>query len=159
MLTTDLGDIHLSFAYILASFHHNRAKTMLNQAEGCKQSTRAGTHHDDLWLSFHILISGANELLVLWHFVDVNAHFQVHEDGALTGIDASFQYTDCLDGPCINSLVLADERLDVLFIGCLLGQNSYLVFLNHILFFKIHHRLHGLSRIFKLNFISANSVL
>ena len=109
VLATDLGNVHLSFADILASFHHNRAETMLNQAKSSKQSTRTCTHHDDLRFSFHILISGTDEFLVLWKLVDVHSHFQVHEDGALACVDASFQYTDGLDGPCIESLVLADE--------------------------------------------------
>ena len=129
VFATYLGNIHLPVAYVLATFHHNGAEAMLNQAQGCKQSARASTHDDDLRLAFHILVGGAHEFLVLRKFVDVEPYFQVHINGSLAGIDAPLQYTDGLDGACIETFVLTDEQLDTLFIGCLLGQNSYLMFL------------------------------
>ena len=132
VLTTNLSDIYFSLADILASLYHNGAKAKFYQSEGSKQTTRTGTYNDDLRLSLYIIINSAGELLVLWKFIDVKAYFQVDKNRALARIDASLQYTDCLDGACINSFVLTDEQLDVLFIGCLFGQNSDLVFLYHM---------------------------
>ena len=138
MFTADTGDVHFSFTDILSSFYYDGAEAKFYQAQGRKQSARTGTHHDDLGLSFHIVIYGACELLVLWKFVDVKPYLQIDVDGALTGIDASFQHTNRLDGTCIDSLVLTDEQLDALLIGRLFGQNSDLIFLYHC-FIRIKH--------------------
>ena len=130
MLTGDTSNVLATRMHITPTLQNDGAFAQLNQAPGSKPSAGTGTHNDDRSGIVHLAIG---------HRLESRTGFLAHEDhkgeididGALASINASFQYPDCLDGPCINSLVLTDEQFDVLFVGCLLGQNSYLVFLNH----------------------------
>ena len=76
-------------------------------------------------------------LIILRHLIDIGTYLQIHENGTLAGINTAFQYTHLIQGSCIQSFFFSQIALDTLFIGCLLWQNSNLIFLNHSFNFEL----------------------
>ena len=136
MFARNLGDILSAFMNILASFQHDRANTQFNQSKGGKQTSRAGTYHNSSWFVAHILIVDGSEHIISWLFIDVNSQREVDIDGTLSGIDTPLEDADMVDMLRRKTLVCNKELLDALFVSCLFGQNSYLVFLNHSLIYS-----------------------
>lgn len=124
VLTADAGKIRLAVAHVLSALHHYRTQSQLYQAQGSKQTARSGTHHNHLRLTLHVAVFRPYELLLGRRFVDEHLYLQVYEDGPLAGIDASFQHPYGVDGTNVEPLLAAHVLFDMLFAGCLLGQNS-----------------------------------
>ena len=117
--------------HTLSALHHHRTHTQFYQSQGGKQSTRTCTHNDCLRASFHVRIVRLHIFIVLGQFIHIHPHFQVHIDGALTGINAPLQHTNRLYRSCRQSLLFLQEMLNSLFAGSHFGQHPYLKFLCH----------------------------
>ena len=124
LLAADAGNILATVVHVLSPLDHDGAYPQLNQAQGGKQSGRAGTHHHRLRFTRHIAIVDAGELVVLRKLVDVQAHLQIDHDGALASVYRALQHPHALHRAYIYSLLTSHIGRNVLFAGCLLGQNS-----------------------------------
>ena len=129
----NLCQIAFAFTDILAAFQYYRAYAELYQSQGSKQSTRAGTHDNSLWSRGHIRIMGDSIFVLLWLFVDIAAHFQVHEYRPLAGIDAATENAHGNQGADIESVLVSQPTSQRLLIGRHMRLHPYLILLNHSL--------------------------
>ena len=130
---SDVGKVFFAFTHVLSTFQDDGAIAQFDESQGGKESARSLSHHDDSRLGAHIRVFRMHILIVLWIFVDVGTHLQIDEDGALAGVDAAFEHTHLVEGSHVESLLLGEVALDAFLAGCLFWQNSYLIFLNHLL--------------------------
>ena len=124
VFTADAGKIRLAVAHVLSALHHHRTQSQLYQTQGSKQTARSGSHHNHLRLSLHVAVFRPYKLLLGRRFVDEHLYLQVYVNRPLAGVDAPFQYPYGVYGTNVEPLFTAHVLLDMLFAGCLLGQNS-----------------------------------
>ena len=129
----DAGKVFLACTHVLSTFQDDRAIAQFDESQGGKESARSLSHHDDSRLGAYIGVFRMHILVVLRIFVDVGTHLQIDENGALAGVDAALQYAHLVQGSYIQPLLLGEIALDAFLAGCLFWQNSYLIFLNHLL--------------------------
>ena len=95
--------------YVLAALNHHRTQAKLYQPECRKQSARACPDDDNLRLVRYVAIGNRLEKVVLHGFIDIDAHTQIDEDGALTGINGTLQDANARDAPCVQAILVGQE--------------------------------------------------
>ena len=117
----DLCQVFLTLAHVLATLHHHGAQAQLDEAQGGKEATGAGTHNDDLRTTFHIGVVRVLVFVVAGHFVDVGPHGEVHEDRPLAGVDAPLQDAGGVEGSLVKAFLAYEIGFQLLFVGGYLG--------------------------------------
>ena len=106
MLPADLSQVFFSVAYILSTLYDDWTESQFYQSQRSKQSAGTGTHDNNLWFVFYILIDSRLVFIVFGHFVQIYPYIQIDEDGSLPGINAALQDTCRINIPHIQSFFL-----------------------------------------------------
>ena len=106
MLPADLSQVFFSVAYILSTLYDDWTESQFYQSQRSKQSAGTGTHDNNLWFVFYVLIDSRLVFIVFGHFVQIYPYIQIDEDGSLPGINAALQDTCRINIPHIQSFFL-----------------------------------------------------
>ena len=131
VVARDAGYVLAPFMHVLAAFQHDGPPAQFDEAQGGKQSARAGTYHNDARGLAHVGVDHRLEVESGRHLVDVEVEAQVDVDGALAGVDASAADAQGLDGARIDGQFgrgLADE---LPFVGRYVGRDPQVELLLH----------------------------
>ena len=129
-----LGDecqVVLPVAHILAALHHDGTVTQLDETEGSKQAAGTCTHDHHRGTAADVGIDRQLEIVVGGLFVDIHPDLQVHEDGALAGIDAALEHPDMRNTAQAKPLFVRQIVFQRRFVGRLPRQQPQLIFLYH----------------------------
>ena len=108
MLTRYFGQVQLTVADVLTSFHDDGTIPRFNQAQGGKQSAGTGTDHNHLRTSLHIPVRRTDKFIVLRLLIDIHPYLQVDEYRALAGVDTAFQHPYGRQRPFVLSFLAGD---------------------------------------------------
>ena len=133
---SNLRQVLLTFTDIFATFYDDGTQTQFNEPKGSEQSTRTGSHHNDLRTTCNIRIIRPLEFVLLGLLVDVTSHFQIDEDSPLTRIDATLQHTHSRQRPHVKTILVSQECPQCTLITCHMRLNPDLVFVNHLPFLQ-----------------------
>ena len=128
----NLRQVALALVDILAALQHDGAQTQLYQSQGGKQSARSGTDDDDLRGLVDVGIVRHHVLVLGRLLVDVAAHLQVDEDGALAGVDATAQDAQRRQRAHVEAVLVGQEVAQRLLVGSHVGLHANLILVNHL---------------------------
>ncbi len=132
VLCGDTGNVLPAFVYILSAFNDNRPYAEFYQTQSTEKSTWTCSDDNGLWTVGDVAVFGPDEFAVSRLLANVNSDSEVDEYSPLTCIDAAFQDADMTDAA--KSFLVHYVVPDATLARCYLWQDSYLVFLYHVVF-------------------------
>ena len=118
MFTRNQGQVTLAFVHILAALHYNWPQTKFYESQGCKQTSRTGTHDHHLRTVLDVGVVHRVESSLLHGFVNPQTQAEVDIHLTLARIDAAAHYAQALNLAQCNAAFLSGTLTKKRFSGC-----------------------------------------
>ena len=108
--------------HILTTLNHYRTEAKFNKPQSRKKSAGSSADHYDLRTAGHIRVVNMLIGIILRHLIDIDTHFQIDKDGALTGINTPSEHPHMIYCAHIKAFLISNKTLQILFVCSYLRQ-------------------------------------